>query len=532
MAVSPKRILKITGVVVLILGAIGLAGGYLLRDQLEKKLKEKLLAAGFHTKSITLSFLNRSIALDSVQFVPPDTSSHVPHQLVIQKIRVTGIGIIRFLKKKEIMVDHLSVSDGQIRYNKNFQLPKDSSRTKSPPDINVIRIRKLEVTNIAAVMLNDTTPESFATLSHLILNEFNLAFGQDTAYSIDWFEVKLKNLQQSKKEGLHAFAVSQMEYSSQDQRLVADSFRVIPRYNKNDFARTARIQKTRLDVLLPKIIIEGLDKNRFLTDSTLTATRIRIPNAVVHAYRDKRYPFVRDWIMPLPIEGIRRLPFKLAIDSILISEADIAYEEFSEKGLPATGTITFNKLNASLANLNTELARPDRKEFSTLITTCKVMNNGLLQATFKLPLNPAVNYEAYGNVRNMDLTSLNPALGNLTRMEISAGTLNDLRFNFSYNDNVSKGQVLINYTDLKLTALKKETGYRETNKLLTTVINTVIKSNKDKTVDKSKRTGVIDIEREKKRFVFQFWWKSLLDGLQSTFTDNGKKKKTPKESSR
>lgn len=160
------------------------------------------------------------------------------------------------------------------------------------------------------------------------------------------------------------------------------------------------------------------------------------------------------------------------------------------------------------------------------------MNNGLLQATFKLPLNPAVNYEAYGNVRNMDLTSLNPALGNLTRMEISAGTLNDLRFNFSYNDNVSKGQVLINYTDLKLTALKKETGYRETNKLLTTVINTVIKSNKDKTVDKSKRTGVIDIEREKKRFVFQFWWKSLLDGLQSTFTDNGKKKKTPKESSR
>src|SRR5690606_16821982 len=124
--------------------------------------------------------------------------------LVIQKIRVTGIGIIRFLKKKEIMVDHLSVSDGQIRYNKNFQLPKDSSRTKSPPDINVIRIRKLEVTNIAAVMLNDTTPESFATLSHLTLNEFNLAFGQDTAYSIDWFEVKLKNLQQSKKEGLHA----------------------------------------------------------------------------------------------------------------------------------------------------------------------------------------------------------------------------------------------------------------------------------------------------------------------------------------
>lgn len=131
----------------------------------------------------------------------------------------------------------------------------------------------------------------------------------------------------------------------------------------------------------------------------------------------------------------------------------------------------------------------------------------------------------------MDLTSLNPALGNLTRVEIKAGTLNDLKFNFSYNDYVSKGEVLINYSGLNLTVLKKEKVH-EVNKILSAAINTVIKSDKDKSVDKSKRTGAIDIERDKKRFVFQFWWKSLLDGLQSTFTDNGKKKKTQKGSSK
>jgi hypothetical protein len=131
----------------------------------------------------------------------------------------------------------------------------------------------------------------------------------------------------------------------------------------------------------------------------------------------------------------------------------------------------------------------------------------------------------------MDLTSLNPSLGNLSRIEIKAGTLNDLHFNFSYNDDVSTGEVLINYKDLKLQALKKEKVH-EVNKLLSAAINAVVKSDKDKSVNKSKRIGAIDIERDKKRFVFQFWWKSLLDGLQSTFLDNGKKKKTRKESSK
>jgi hypothetical protein len=309
-----------------------------------------------------------------------------------------------------------------------------------------------------------------------------------------------------------------------------DSFRVVPHYNKDDFARIAQIQKTRLDITLPKIIFEGIKQDRFFLDSTLEITRISIPNPIVHAYRNKRYPFVRDWIMPMPIEGIRRLPVKLRVDSILISQANIAYEEFSEKGLEKTGTITFNKLNASFANLSTEMKQPDKESFCTLVADCKVMDNGSLHATFKLPLNGAVNYEAYGSLRNMKLTSLNPALGNLSRIEIKEGTLNDLRFNFSYNDDVSKGEVIINYSDLNLQALKKDKAH-EVNKILSAAINTIIKSDKDKSVDKSKRTGAIDIERDKKRFVLQFWWKSLLDGLQSTFTDNGKKKKAHKGSS-
>jgi hypothetical protein len=533
MSVSLKRIFKITGIVVLILGAIVISASYIFRTSFEEKIRQRLLAAGFHVKSVSISFLKRSVELDSVLYAPVDTAAKNPHHLFIQKVKVRGIHIYSFLKKKELIINHVVIDQGSIQYNKNFTIKKDSSdnSSESGNKINGLRVNYLSVTMLDAAVMNDTHTESSVSINNVEANEINLSFKQDTTYSIGSVKAHLENLKQSKRDGLHSFTVSKIDYDSKDERLEADSFRVIPRYNKPDFARIAKIQKTRLDILLPKIIFEGIKQDRFISDSTLEITRISIPKPVVHAYRDKRYPFVRDWIMPLPIEGVRRLPFKLRIDSILIRNANIAYEEFSEKGLETTGTITFNRLNASFASLNTELEQPDTKAFCTLVTDCKVMDNGSLHATFKLPLNRTVNYQAYGSLRNMNLTSLNPALGNLSRIEIKKGTLNDLRFNFSYNDDVSKGEVLINYSDLNLTALKKEKVH-EVNKILSAVINTIVKSDKDKSVDKSKRIGEIDIERDKKRFVLQFWWKSMLDGLQSTFTDNGKKKKTQKGSSR
>lgn len=532
MSIASKRIFKVTGIVVLILGAVIIAASFIVSARLEVKIREKLLAAGFHTKSISISLLKRSVELDSVLYASPDITAKNPHYLFIQKVKVNGVHIYSLLKKKEIIIDQVVVAQGSIRYNKNFKVKKDSSATADPENkINRIRVKYISVTTLDAAVMNDTLAESSGTINNFEAGELNLSFRQDTTYSIGWMEAHLENLQQSKKEGLHSFAVSKIDYTSKDERLEADSFRIIPTYNKPDFARIAKIQKTRLDIVVPKIIFEGIKQARFFSDSTLEITRIYIPKPRVHAYRDKRYPFVRDWIMPLPIEGIRRLPFKLRIDSIVIHQANIAYEEFSEKGLESTGTITFNRLDASFAGLSTELKQPDRKSFWTLVANCKVMDNGSLHATFKFPLNRTVNYQAYGSLRNMNLTSLNPTLGNLTRIEIKEGTLNDLRFNFSYNDDVSKGEVLINYSDLNLTALKKE-KVREVNKILSAAINTIVKSDKDKSVDKSKRTGVIDIERDKKRFVFQFWWKSLLDGLQSTFTDNGKNKKTREGSSK
>lgn len=533
MSKSPKRFLKIAGVVVLILIALISVAGFWVTNRIEQKLDASLRKAGIHVKKARISLWSRSVQLNDITYLPSDSIGPYPHQLSVQYLSVEGVHVLHFLRKHELIINRLIVDEGTLGYSKNFKFKKDSTsgQQDSGLEITGIRIRNIVITNIAASVRNDSVTETSATLHNLQIKDAHVSFGTDTTYSVGDVSTTVNNFTSSQKGSLHTFSLSSVSYNSRDKQIEADLFRITPKHNKTDFARIARIQKTRLEVELPKIVVEGVELEKLVTDHVLRTTRITIPKPVVHAYRDKNYPFVRDWIMPLPIEGIRRLPFAVNIDSILIYQADIAYEEFSEKGLPQPGTITFNKLDASFAGLNTSLKKPGSKDFCTLVADCYVMNSGALHATFRLPLNSQTNYQAFGSVRNMNLKSLNPSLGNLTRFEIADGTLNELYFNFSYNDEVSTGEVLINYKDLKLQALKKDKKYHETNKFLTAAINAIVKSDKDKSVDKSKRTGVIDIERDKKRFVFQLWWKSILDGLQSVFLNNGKKKKTRKRSS-
>jgi len=533
MSNSPKRFLKIAGVVVLILIALISVAGFWVTSLIEERLDASLRKAGLQVKRARISLWSRSVQLNDVTYVPSDSMGAYPHQLSVQYLSVEGVHVLHFLKKNELIINRLIIDEGTLGYNKNFKFKKDSAADDKGSDLKIvsIQIRNIVITNIAAAMLNDSLTETSAALHDLRIKDVSASFRNDTTYSVGEMQATVNNFTSSSKGSLHTFSLSSVSYNSSDKQIEADLFRITPKHSKADFARIAKIQKTRLEAELPKIVLEGVELEKLVTEHVLRVKRITIPKPVVHAYRDKRYPFIRDWIMPLPIEGIRRLPFTIDIDSILIYQADIAYEEFSEKGLPEPGTITFNKLDASFAGLNTALKNPGRKDFCTLVADCHVMNSGALHATFRLPLNGQTNYQAFGSVRNMNLKSLNPSLGNLTRFEIADGTLNELYFNFSYDDDGSTGEVLINYKDLKLQALKKDKKYHETNKFLTAAINAIVKSDKDKSVDKSKRTGFIDIERDKKRFVFQLWWKSVLDGLQSVFLNNGKKKKTRKRPS-
>ena len=122
-------------------------------------------------------------------------------------------------------------------------------------------------------------------------------------------------------------------------------------------------------------------------------------------------------------------------------------------------------------------------------------------------------------ISEMPFAELNQALINAAELRIESGYLNRLAFNFNYTDFSSVGKIEINYKDLKLIGLKKDKGI---NGLKTLLLNVFIKNDKTRLLPKAERTGTINIERDRKKFIFNFWWKSILDGLKSSILDTDK----------
>ena len=155
------------------------------------------------------------------------------------------------------------------------------------------------------------------------------------------------------------------------------------------------------------------------------------------------------------------------------------------------------------------------------------MEEGVINAEFSLPYGEPQIYNAKGSVGNLELNRLNPILENLAFISITSGTLNQLTFNFDYNESVSRGSLLVNYDNLKIVSMTKEKESTK-NEFKSWVLNTALRKDKDKSLDKVRRTGTIYLERDQKKAIFNVWVQSLFSGLKSSVLDSSTKKERDK----
>lgn len=150
----------------------------------------------------------------------------------------------------------------------------------------------------------------------------------------------------------------------------------------------------------------------------------------------------------------------------------------------------------------------DNIEKSTLLSAkANIMETGTIEAKFAWPLKRNDNYRAHGVIRNVPLVELNPLMTGLTFTRFQSGTLNRLYFDFSYDDRSSYGEVYLDYEDMKLQSLTRDKKSL-INPVKTIIVNTAVKNDQN-------IKGEINQTRDQRRSVFQFWAKSMADGIRN-----------------
>jgi len=489
-----------------------------------KKIDEKITSLNGKSSATRVNLFTRSVHIRNLEWTSIANSGYsIPHSAKFASVSINGVAIYHLLVNKKVQVDKITVEDGAILYNKK---KSGTAQSKLNPDS---QYKSFFVENIifknVSVQINSDTVVSFSALANFHIE--NILLKIDSLSKLHYTAGKvgalLENINISRHKGLYGGTVKSIYLNTHRQTVSIDSVLLIPNYTKFEFAQRLGKETGRVNLSVPQLIIEGIDFEK-LRDSIFTASKIEIHSFDLLAFKDKRLPFLRKENVPLPMESFIKLPWTIKVDSVFVKDSHILVEEISPEGVEA-GLVTFDNVNATITGLNNRITKMERA-YATLNATGFIMGTGKINARFTLPLDGASPYNAKGTISNLAFTQLNQVLIPMANIRVESGQLNTLAFNFNYTDLVSKGQLEIDYDDLRIIGLNKNKS--STNEVKTFLINVFVKKNNN-TLTKLKRVGEINIERDRKRFIFNVWWKSILDGLQSSIMAGSDKRKVNKK---
>ncbi len=491
-------------------------GGFILTYVAEQKAEKEFQKVNGSFSSLNISLFTRSITVHNLAKESSNDSSQIAGYINLVKLR--GISLFELLINRKLHAKELLIDSGSVSIVQSQQ--KETTKSGSPKKIFPFEIENIIIRNVFFQFAQDSTTqlEAVVDLEYGALKIDSASTIQTTTkFAFHHLIGNLSKIKVKNSKGLYTSEVDMINFNSLDNSLTIDSLKLIPKYGKYEFAHVHEKQVSRLNLSVQNIGISGLKFNA-LFDSLISIQKINIHGANLHSFRDKRVEFKNGYI-DMPMKSLEKLSLALEIDSILIDNTKITVEEFSEEAI-LPGKISFINLSATMTRL-TNRYYANKPKYSQLDAKANIMGAGLITASFRFPLDGSPLYSAKGKVIDMPLTDLNPILENSAKIRVESGDLNSLYFNFNYTDYKSDGTIEINYNDLQLASLNSDKE-KSINKFNTLLINAFLKKTKDETTEQRKRIGIIEQERDRHRFIFNLWWKSIQSGLKSSVLGTNK----------
>jgi hypothetical protein len=517
-----RRLLKAALITIVSAAVLLFTAGIILSAIVTREVKAKLESANAQIGSLRINLFTRGITIKDFEWSPPhrpicqpDSSNAGPHRVIIHDIRASGVRLISLFRDDQVSIRKIEIENGSVFINRDFKTcvsPATDTISLKGFDVDLLSVQNIAV-RIAKDTLSQITGNAGITLHYVALDSV-VAWRNLSAYTMRNIETSVKDMKIENWGELYAFKMKEISFDKELMRLRIDSLELTPQLKKADWGKRVKSQFTRTAVMVGSVVAEGVNMAVHMQDTAIMISALDINGPVVHAYKDKRYPFTRKDKFPLPMEAFRSMEIGVEVDSIRIHDGSITYEEFPVEGFrPAY--ITFEGLQATMSSVNNRDFK-NMTGYSTLHASARVMKTGEVDATFKLPLEEKKRYSAEGTVKNLPLIELNPLLKDIAFIEIASGQLNSLSFAFTYDDIGSQGQLRLDYENLRILSLKKEKE-GDVAAFKTLLFNTAMRN--DETL-----TGTIAVQRNQRKAVFNLWTMSIVDGLRSALLPRKKEK--------
>lgn len=506
-----KGIFRGTIITMLAIVIIFMIGGLFLSNYIEIKVASFYFGR-YHitSKDADVSLFSRSVKIKDVEITDSISGKRKLH---ISKLQIRGISYFHLLFKNKYKINKIRILEPELVY-----ISDNNNVKNNPTQINLL-VNRIEILNAKVLLLNaDSSRLDTIMNSKLGLNIWNLSLSDTTGnfryknIGIDRVAFDIENALYYFPDKLYRLKTDVAEYDSKDSLFTIKKLEILTNFSRYGLGKYAKTQQSWLHLTLDAIALNQIDPGQLIKDTTLSFNTLKIGFLNALAFKDRRLPFPQKPDTKLPMAMIDGFPFKLHCDSLNIADGHIEYTDRAPNSSDE-GKIRFEHLQAHAENLSNISELIYGK--TNMHASASVMGKTMLDADFVFPnVKYPEPYSATGYLNPVSMKYFNAILLQAAGAKITEGEIKNLWFNFSYNNDISHGSMIFEYEGLNVDLMdRKEMEKKGIPSLLMNAF--VVKKNNIRGTDNFKE-GIISFERNKKKAIFNYWWKSVMSGFIST----------------
>ena len=532
-----KRLYIVLSVIVLILIA-----GILVIDQILDGIIKKEVASQLNKNPnslYTLSFedvkvniFTGSLKITNISITPTDSASTLLHEGKLRKLvqshipllRIKNLKILKFIQDKFIDISEIDISGFSVDYLINPEAERPEN--KNTFAINSILSDKFQGARIEGINVNAETVRFYhvdrkdSTFFELDSLHLYISYASISPESLKKpIPVEFSDIQINTGH----FSLNSMKYYSiytsdikldvEEAALIIEGFKLEPKFSKEEFNRQIKYNTDWFSISTQSIRFSGLSLDELEFDELLSFNSVAIEGAVIDIYRDKRLPDAPFKYKPLLGGLVQKIPLAINIDTLSISGNRLQYEERTDAS-DMPGTVFFEPLSVTAIHVTNDSALIAENPIMEVNFQGKIMAQGNLAAALLIDLTS--NYEEFdirGSLEPVSGSAFNPMVENLLPVSITSADISRTEFSFSANDDISRGELIMEYDNLKVEVIKGKENDKKAG-LISVVANGLIKGKNSPDQGKY-HTGNIRFERRKDKAIVNYLWNSCKTGIIS-----------------
>ena len=517
---NKNKILKITGIAIAVVVTIVIVAAFLFSHLVNQQIQNaKLGSFEMKNEKVDTNLLKRQIILTNTKITANNSKSNI----TVPKAKITGIKLFHLLLKGELAIRHFDLSGSTVYLYKQKQQnkasantnPKDSSGSKN----RTIKINHVDISDVEFhyLTIKENKPDTlFSTLIDVDMYNLNTDSSATSSYYSSFFSFDAINFIAKKGalsvgEGIYSLTFNTLKFDSEHPDLKVSQTKFFSPYSRYEIGQQTGVETDWYDIEIDDIELNDIRLQKLLRDTVLNFAHSSISGLDANIFRDKRLPFPEKPDTKLPAELVQSIPFAIRSDSLVISKSNIVFEEHGEESEDA-GFVTFKNLYAKLENISNSDSL--QKQPMKLAASADVMNKAKLNVNFVFTV-PALKQpsKVSGSLKPVKFSAFNPMLKPYVGVNIQSGEIRQLDFNFGYTNFQSNGDIIFEYDNLDFVMFNKKNNSKKL--VFTFLANTFVVSKQNLPENDSYKKGEILHERNPKKSVFSYWWKSLMNGIKS-----------------